>query len=44
MYIRYDYNTDKDIVQLKFVSTADDKPIGVLSWYAAHQTSMNNTK
>ncbi|XP_046453897.1 neutral ceramidase-like [Daphnia pulex] len=40
---KYTYNTDKDMVQLKFVSTADGKPIGVINWYAVHCTSMNNT-
>lgn len=40
---RYAYNTDKDMVQLKFVTT-DGKPMGVINWYAVHLTSMNNTK
>lgn len=39
---RYTYNTDKDLVQLKFV-TPDGAPIGVINWYAVHCTSMNNT-
>ena len=39
---RYTYNTDKDMVQLKFVSTGG-QPLGVINWYAVHCTSMNNT-
>ena len=41
--LRYEHDTDKDIVQLKFVSPSDGKPIGLLNWYAVHLTSMNNT-
>ena len=44
IFSRYDYNTDKDFVQLKFVSATDNEPIGLLNWYAVHLTSMNNTK
>ncbi|EFX85915.1 hypothetical protein DAPPUDRAFT_309109 [Daphnia pulex] len=40
---KYTYNTDKDMVQLKFVSVADGEPIGVINWYAVHLTSMNKT-
>jgi len=40
---KFDYDTDKDIVQLKFVRTSDGEPMGVLNWYAVHCTSMNNT-
>ena len=40
---RFEYDTDKDIVQLKFVSASDGQPIGLLNWYAVHLTSMNNT-
>ncbi|XP_032795004.2 neutral ceramidase [Daphnia magna] len=39
---KYTYNTDKDMVQLKFVSI-DGQPIGVINWYAVHLTSMNKT-
>nr|CAH0102723.1 unnamed protein product [Daphnia galeata] len=39
---KYTYNADKDMVQLKFVST-DGQPMGVINWYAVHGTSMNNT-
>ncbi|XP_044761583.1 neutral ceramidase [Coccinella septempunctata] len=40
---KYKYDTDKDIVQLKFVRASDDVPIGAINWYAVHPTSMNNT-
>jgi len=40
---KFEYDTDKDIVQLKFVSASDGQPIGLLNWYAVHLTSMNNT-
>ncbi|XP_045477252.1 neutral ceramidase [Harmonia axyridis] len=40
---KYKYNTDKDIVQLKFVRSSDGVPIGSINWYAVHPTSMNNT-
>ncbi|XP_063912846.1 neutral ceramidase-like [Zophobas morio] len=40
---KYEYDTDKEIVQLKFVRSSDNQPIGVLHWYAVHATSMNNT-
>jgi len=40
---KFEHDTDKDIVQLKFVSTSDGQPIGLLNWYAVHLTSMNNT-
>ncbi|KAG5873592.1 hypothetical protein JTB14_014405 [Gonioctena quinquepunctata] len=41
--IRYPYNVDKEMVQLKFVSTKDNKTIGAINWFAVHPTSMNNT-
>lgn len=31
------------MVQLKFVSTTNGQPIGLINWYAVHCTSMNNT-
>ncbi|KAK9871121.1 hypothetical protein WA026_011405 [Henosepilachna vigintioctopunctata] len=40
---RYKYNTDKDLVQLKFVRASDNVPIGAINWFAVHPTSMNNT-
>ncbi|XP_018564239.1 neutral ceramidase isoform X2 [Anoplophora glabripennis] len=39
----YDYNVDKDLVQMKFVRTEDDVPIGAINWFAVHPTSMNNS-
>lgn len=42
LYFRYAYNVDKEMVQLKFVS-AEEKPLGVINWYAIHGTSMNSS-
>ena len=39
---KYEYNTDRDIVQLMFYDQAG-AAMGVLNWYAVHPTSMNNT-
>ena len=39
---RYEYNTDRDMVQLMFYDEAG-AALGVLNWYAVHPTSMNNT-
>jgi len=39
---RYEYNTDRDLVQLMFYDS-DGVPLGLLNWYAVHPTSMNNT-
>ncbi|KAI4503889.1 hypothetical protein M0802_001292 [Mischocyttarus mexicanus] len=39
---KYDYNVDKTMTQLQFVG-ADNKPLGVINWFAIHPTSMNNT-
>lgn len=39
---RYAYNTDKDMVQLKFVKLTGE-PMGILNWFAVHLTSMNKT-
>ncbi|XP_068081600.1 neutral ceramidase isoform X2 [Anabrus simplex] len=39
---KYKYNVDKTMTQLRFISS-DDKPLGVINWYAVHATSMNNT-
>lgn len=36
-------DTDKTLLLLKFVSEETKKPTGMLSWYAVHATSMNNT-
>lgn len=35
-------DTDKTMVQLKYVSDKNT-PLGALSWFAVHGTSMNNT-
>ncbi|XP_008198655.1 neutral ceramidase-like [Tribolium castaneum] len=40
---KYEYNVDKEMVQLKFVRSSDTQPIGVINWFAVHPTSMNNT-
>lgn len=39
---RYKYNVDKTMTQLQFIG-ADNRPLGVLNWFAVHPTSMNNT-
>lgn len=39
---RYEYDVDKTLTQLQFIG-ADDKPLGVINWFAVHPTSMNNT-
>ncbi|XP_051883476.1 neutral ceramidase [Pristis pectinata] len=39
---RYKSNTDKELVLLKMVDL-DGQGIGVLSWFAVHPVSMNNT-
>ncbi|XP_017780486.1 PREDICTED: neutral ceramidase [Nicrophorus vespilloides] len=39
----YEHDVDKELVQLKFVSSVDNSPIGVINWFPVHATSMNNT-
>ena len=39
---RYEYDTDRDMVQLVFYDAAGS-PRGAVNWYAVHPTSMNNT-
>jgi len=39
---RYSSNVDTHMVQLNFYNQ-EDKPLGVLNWFAVHPTSMNNT-
>uniref|UniRef100_A0A8C4R6C8 Neutral ceramidase n=1 Tax=Eptatretus burgeri TaxID=7764 RepID=A0A8C4R6C8_EPTBU len=39
---RYSNNVDEDMVLLKFVDV-QNKPIGLISWFAVHPVSMNNT-
>lgn len=40
--IRYQYDTDKTLTQIRFVSE-DNNVIGAINWFAVHPTSMNNT-
>ncbi|KAK6169103.1 hypothetical protein SNE40_020219 [Patella caerulea] len=39
---KYNYDVDKNMTVLKFVD-ANNKGIGMISWFAVHCTSMNNT-
>lgn len=39
---KYEHDVDKILTQLQFIG-ADDKPLGVINWFAVHPTSMNNT-
>ncbi|XP_013402701.1 neutral ceramidase isoform X2 [Lingula anatina] len=39
---KYNYNVDKDMTVLKFVD-GNGQPLGMISWFAVHCTSMNNT-
>lgn len=39
---KYEYDVDKILTQMQFIG-ADDKPLGVVNWFAVHPTSMNNT-
>ncbi|KAG5324230.1 NCASE ceramidase, partial [Pseudoatta argentina] len=39
---KYKYDVDKTLTQMQFIG-ADDKPLGVINWFAVHPTSMNNT-
>lgn len=39
---KYKYDVDKTLTQMQFVG-ADDKPLGIINWFAVHPTSMNNT-
>ncbi|CAL7938819.1 unnamed protein product [Xylocopa violacea] len=39
---KYKYDVDKILTQIKFIG-ADDRPLGVINWFAVHPTSMNNT-
>lgn len=39
---RYEYDVDKTLTQMQFIG-ANDKPLGVINWFAVHPTSMNNT-
>ncbi|XP_030058950.1 putative neutral ceramidase C isoform X2 [Microcaecilia unicolor] len=39
---RYKSNTDKEMVVLKMVDS-NNQPLGIISWFAVHPVSMNNT-
>ncbi|XP_018311164.1 neutral ceramidase isoform X2 [Mycetomoellerius zeteki] len=39
---KYEYDVDKTLTQMQFIG-ANDKPLGVINWFAVHPTSMNNT-
>ncbi|XP_032681175.1 neutral ceramidase [Odontomachus brunneus] len=39
---KYEHDVDKALTQIQFIG-ADDKPLGVINWFAVHPTSMNNT-
>lgn len=40
---RYSSNTDKKLVQLRFMDKKNTNILGVINWFAVHPTSMNNT-
>lgn len=40
---RYRDNVDKILTQIQFYKKEDNKPLGVINWFAIHPTSMNNT-
>ena len=40
---KYRYNTDRQMVLLKFVDAATGEGLGLINWHAVHCTSMNNT-
>lgn len=42
MFFRYQHDVDKTMTQLHFIG-ANDQPLGAISWFAVHPTSMNNT-
>jgi neutral ceramidase len=39
---RYEHDTDKNMYLMKFVSMTG-QPLGLITWFAVHPTSMNNT-
>ncbi|KOX71109.1 Neutral ceramidase [Melipona quadrifasciata] len=39
---KYKHDVDKILTQVQFIG-ADDRPLGVINWFAIHPTSMNNT-
>ena len=40
--VRYEHDTDKTFSLLK-LTDLEDRPRGMLNWFAVHPTSMNNT-
>ncbi|PBC34777.1 Neutral ceramidase [Apis cerana cerana] len=40
---KYRDNVDKILTQIQFYKEEDNKPLGVINWFAIHPTSMNNT-
>lgn len=42
-YLRYKYDVDKNLAQVRFLSVPDGNILGVINWFAVHPTSMNNT-
>uniref|UniRef100_A0A6P7EZ82 Neutral ceramidase n=1 Tax=Diabrotica virgifera virgifera TaxID=50390 RepID=A0A6P7EZ82_DIAVI len=40
---KYKTDVDKELVQIKFVSTKENVAIGAINWFPVHPTSMNNT-
>ncbi|KRT80515.1 hypothetical protein AMK59_8777, partial [Oryctes borbonicus] len=40
---QYDYNVDKQMLQLKFVSADNNDIIGLIHWFPVHPVSMNNS-
>ncbi|KAK5649561.1 hypothetical protein RI129_000590 [Pyrocoelia pectoralis] len=39
----YEYDVDKEMVQLKFIAKHNNTLLGVINWFAVHPTSMNNS-
>ncbi|CAO1418967.1 unnamed protein product [Diamesa serratosioi] len=39
----YKSNTDKKLVQVRFMDMNNKQPIGAINWFAVHPTSMNST-
>ncbi|KAL1123140.1 hypothetical protein AAG570_002228 [Ranatra chinensis] len=40
---QWEDNVDHEFTQLKFSRADDGRPMGVITWFAVHATSMNNT-
>lgn len=41
-FLRYQHDVDKTMTQLHLIG-ANNQPLGAISWFAVHPTSMNNT-